>query len=429
MVINESAYYEGKKWCAYELKDHAGHYKEELRLRMRKESQERKFTCPDCGEPLILCAGPIMEPFFKHYENSHCIIDRKEVNRRNVVARRMLYHLAKDSFPEAVIELDKKLDNKVVPDLWIQTEDAVLVFEYLSYEIKLADWEQKHDFYREHGIVDVWFLNYKKYQYDIKTTFEYMISKTTKVLKFLEYDSGEVILKQVSELSQNRTKWFTKSYPIEDLRIDEQGEAICDYEQYRKEQIALMEYEEKVERLKKLEEAAKRNRNQDRGSQKETYEQQSLFLESANRASYIEQREERVAEKMEQLAKRRVSLPVKNLESQKQRMGLPEEEAADMVSDREIPKEECRKADVLRFPLDSDKVSNQTMKMSAIDELWELPKLTGKEWQIRTGNQNRYLYLKHLNRELTNLAPEEQQAKIREAITLLEQNVDAGTWR
>src|SRR5690349_15986705 len=103
MVFNENALYHGNLWSAYELKDFDGNYKEELRLHMRKESQKNQFICPDCREHLILCAGPIMEPFFKHHGASACITLSENGKKRNMIARRMLYYLAKSSFTEATI--------------------------------------------------------------------------------------------------------------------------------------------------------------------------------------------------------------------------------------------------------------------------------------------------------------------------------------
>ena len=414
VVINESAYYKGKLWCAYELKDHFGHYKEELRLKMRKESQNRMFTCPDCGEPLILCAGPVMEPFFKHYEDTNCIINRKEVSRRNVVARRMLYHLAKDSFPDTIIEVDKKLDKGITPDLWIQADGVILVFEYLSYEVKLALWEEKHNYYKEHGIIDVWFLNYKRYQYETKTTFEYMVSKYTKVLKFIDYESGEIILKEKCELSNGTTTLIAKSYPITELRIDLDGEAICDYQAYQKEQLALIEYEAKVDQLRRLEEAAKRNRIAKASEKTMEAEQQMLFFVAEQRGKRIEKREESATAHMEQLVQK--SMEAMSADSNQ---SISSEEREDVSS----------KEPVRRYPLEGGPVSNQTMKMPAIDELWELPKLIGKEWQVRTGNQNRYLYLKKLNRELLNLPAEERKQRVQTALILLETNRKADLWR
>lgn len=118
----------------------------------------------------------------------------------------MLYHLAKDSYECAEIEVNKKLRDKVVPDIYIKTASTMIVFEYLSYEIKLAMWEEKHQYYRENGMIDVWFLNYKHYQYETKTTFEYMVSRTTNVLKFIDYEEGAIILKENCKDRHGREK-------------------------------------------------------------------------------------------------------------------------------------------------------------------------------------------------------------------------------
>lgn len=429
MVINESAYYKGKLWCAYELKDHFGNYKEELRLKMRKESQERMFTCPDCGEPLILCAGPIMEPFFKHYEDTNCIINRKDTNVRNIVARRMLYHLARDSFPTTVIEVGKKLDKGVTADIWIQADGRTLVFEYLSYEMKLAVWEEKHNYFKEQGITDVWFLNYKRYQYETKTTFEYMISKDTKVLKFIDYETGEIILKEKCELSNGTTRLIAKSYPITEMRIDLSGEAICDYEAYQREQLALMEYEAKVEQLRRREEAAKRNRITKDFEESMDNEQQVLPFA-------FEQREDRVEKKITDRTKESLGYSIEDrtekrtVDSIKKRTeeSIDREEGNDWEETNDLEEIPAKEA-VRRYPLDSGPVNSQTMKMPAIDELWELPKLVGKEWEVRAGNQKRYLYLKELNRELLKLQEEERENRVRVALNLLKTMIEAILWR
>lgn len=411
MVINESAYYHGKLWCAYELKDHFGNYKEELRLHMRKESQERKFTCPDCNQPLILCAGPIMEPFFKHYETNNCIINRREVNRRNLVARRMLFHLAKDSFEDATIELNKKLKEKVIPDIFIQTPTHTLVFEYLSYEIKLNAWEEKHQYYQENGITDVWFLNYKHYQYETKTTFEYMVSRTTKVLKFIDYEEGSIILKEKCKRKNGQEQLVAKSYPIEEIRIDEEGIAICDYEQYKAELLSLIEYEEQLDQLRVRDEANKRNQIFKEAIESDTYEQISLF-------GLMEEEKKPKGQQPQPVMNQKVVPP-------QLQQGLERK----VVSVQPQDVEERERGVVRRYSIEDGNVSKRTMKMNTIDELWELPELIGAPWQVRGGDQKRYLYLKNLNQELKCLSLEEKREKILDAIEILETNLDASLWR
>lgn len=51
------AVYQNEIWRAASLKDENGNYKQELRLKMKKESQKHCFSCPECGVSLILNAG------------------------------------------------------------------------------------------------------------------------------------------------------------------------------------------------------------------------------------------------------------------------------------------------------------------------------------------------------------------------------------
>lgn len=43
------AVYQNEIWRAASLKDENGNYKQELRLKMKKESQKHCFSCPECG--------------------------------------------------------------------------------------------------------------------------------------------------------------------------------------------------------------------------------------------------------------------------------------------------------------------------------------------------------------------------------------------
>ena len=47
------AVYQNEIWRAASLKDENGNYKQELRLKMKKESQKHCFSCPECGESQI----------------------------------------------------------------------------------------------------------------------------------------------------------------------------------------------------------------------------------------------------------------------------------------------------------------------------------------------------------------------------------------
>ncbi|SFR65005.1 competence protein CoiA family protein [Anaeromicropila populeti] len=380
MVINESAYYNGKLWCAYELKDTRGNYKEEYRLFMRKESQKNKFICPDCGERLILCAGLIMEPFFKHHENSACINRSEAGNRRNIAARRMLFHLAKSSFPEAVIEFNKKIQDKITVDLLVTTNGGgQLALEYLSYEIKLEEWEHKHECYQKNNIIDIWFLNSKRYQMEKPTTFEYMMTKYKSVLNFIDYENNLIILKEKCQLSVHKeTRLLAKEYCIEELQLSEQGEWICDYEEFKEMELsamtALLERQEREKRFKQAQEEKKAQARQE--------------YEEATRKR--------------------------------------------MESDNPVPQQFSlfKKGSVIRTKIEEGTVTKYTMKMTGIKELWDLPELVGKDWEVRVGDKNRFQYLRNLNKDLRECKDSKEiSEKIQRAVDILESATDASQWR
>lgn len=77
------------------FKDENGNYKQELRLKMKKESQKHCFSCPECGESLILNAGNIRQPYFSHYAGSDCVLTSKEQAERNQLMRQAMLLLAK----------------------------------------------------------------------------------------------------------------------------------------------------------------------------------------------------------------------------------------------------------------------------------------------------------------------------------------------
>lgn len=126
MVIQENAFYKNELWCVYELKDAQGNYDEETRLKMRKASQNNEFVCPDCGEHLVLCAGNKVEPYFRHHENANCPVRTNGQGTRYLLARRLLFQVAKRSFPHAAITCSRQ-GGKYVSDIFIEDGDLKMV--------------------------------------------------------------------------------------------------------------------------------------------------------------------------------------------------------------------------------------------------------------------------------------------------------------
>lgn len=226
MAIYESALYHEKLWCAYELKDEKGRYDEEFRLQMRMESQRLQFSCPECKEKMMLCAGPLVEPYFRHYSDVDCPRGALAGNGKQMMARRMLYGMLRRSFRDAEIEPEARLrlsngddwEDTDPEDSYEQdlTEDGFatralimpvdflvtlpsgeqLAVFYLSREKKLADWEEKHMILQSVGIEDVWFLDANYFYTKDPTTFEYLISKYYDERFYLDMNQSEIVIKE-----------------------------------------------------------------------------------------------------------------------------------------------------------------------------------------------------------------------------------------
>lgn len=95
-----TAQFDGKSVCAFEMLGPNGQCIESVRSEMRLRSQAGQLFCPDCGGQLVLCAGAIREPYFRHYALEDCkatIAMRTKAGKRKFRCRRILYELAKGS--------------------------------------------------------------------------------------------------------------------------------------------------------------------------------------------------------------------------------------------------------------------------------------------------------------------------------------------
>lgn len=375
MVTMESAYYKGRLWCAYELKDEKGRYYEEYRLEMRKESQKHQFICPECMEPLILCAGPIMEPFFKHYENSNCTMKSLYGKGNFLLGRRILYQLARRSFPLAAISMNPKLSDRYYGGVVIefQKEETQKKFtskkisiEFITHDMNLSEWEEKMNFYLESQILPVWILNSSKYRKEFITTFEYLITKeSSEIIKVLNPKENSIYLKKrIPILEDNGSKIITSEYFLDEVLLLENGEFDCDFELIC-------------------------------DSEKEILNREYRFLQSAKK----ETGQKRIAELKE--------IRKENLHN----------------SINQLNKRVVREIDDYNIVMNKKK-----MKIKALKEVWTLPDLEGKEKDIIRGNQIRYSYLKEMNASLSNLNVEQAEERVGEIIDYLEMRIKARDW-
>lgn len=390
MVIQENAFYKNELWCVYELKDAQGNYDEETRLKMRKASQNNEFVCPDCGEHLVLCAGNKVEPYFRHHENANCPVRTNGQGTRYLLARRLLFQVAKRSFPHAAITCSRQ-GGKYVSDIFIEDGDLKMVLEYAGQDLKLDLWEKKHAHYKKEGIIDLWFLNGRKYGDDKMATFEYLIYSNQGILLLLDMEDQKLRLKQRCMIPFNRSEHiFTKSFQLDEITIDSSGEMICDFETYKKHYI-----EDVEENLK---------------SKKRT------FLNDAN-SGIFDKKPNRDLSAEQEIVQKAVQRVEESLAANRENKRLHME----AVKEREIkrdggknfkmdgtPKQGTLDDKLHRHILTSDD-GPLTARMTAIGESWDLPQLKGNEAMLPKANSNRKSYLESLNNRLQNTPDRKKQ--------------------
>ena len=127
MVINEMQLYKGQLWCAYELKDAHGRYNGGIPTFYANRSQKNNVYLPGlCKEPLMIFVRPYYEPFFKHYDNSECIV-RVQRRREGMQPQGESFIICYGQLSKCTIELNKRIGN-LTADLYVLRYHLYAVF-------------------------------------------------------------------------------------------------------------------------------------------------------------------------------------------------------------------------------------------------------------------------------------------------------------
>ncbi|MGN0401340.1 MAG: hypothetical protein ACI4HQ_03635 [Acetatifactor sp.] len=153
--------YGERQICALELTDSKGQYDEEMRRILRLASQEGELICPDCRQRMILCAGAVVPPYFRHYELQNCEYSmtlQTRAGKRTYLCRQALYQFVKDSgFPNPVQE--EKSGGGLSPVLF-DTGAGKAGYVYLDGKTRnYRELLEGYRSYREQGIRLFFFLN------------------------------------------------------------------------------------------------------------------------------------------------------------------------------------------------------------------------------------------------------------------------------
>lgn len=224
--------------CAFELLDLNGQYLEEERSRIRAASQSGELVCPECSGRLILCAGAVREPYFRHYSSERCIATvemRTKAGKRRYVCRKMLYNLAKSSGCSDItlVENSKQLGSKnPLSPVLFKTNEGLAGYVFLDgksrnyLELKKAARE-----YKSQGAKLLFFLSMKNMSEGKNiTSDEAEIAKLNEgIVYYIDDVNGCIAMRKQYEGIEHVQRYFTKVYKSEELRATSNGEMHADF--------------------------------------------------------------------------------------------------------------------------------------------------------------------------------------------------------
>lgn len=362
------AIYRNEIWKAASLKDENGNYRQELRLKMKMESQKNRFSCPECGESLILNAGNIRQPYFSHYAGSDCVMTSKEQAESSRQMRHRMLLLAKSSFPDSDIREYALLEGNMRSQILITLPDRKIALNYVSDFVKLEQLEKKNACLMEKEIQPVWFTPFRPEGREKLTTAEYLISAVQPVLICIDWNSQLIYMREYDR-NADRILW-EKCYSLDELRLDEEGEFVCREQIEPDESRLLVRREEEKQQEEKL-----------------------LRLESGR-------------------------YTVGRLFRQRENISAPAYKPDQVVM--RVPREEY---------LRQENFYGQAVYLEAFDEYWILKKLKGESRERTAAGAVRKIFLEYADYELLHIQEEEEKERfLRHVLWALEEVRDSKVW-
>ena len=319
----ENCLFDGKELCVFELKDNLGYYDNDLVISWKELAHDKKLLCPECGAKVRLAAGQIVEPYFAHYDKKECSYGNTIESEESRKAKRLLYLLLKESFPNHEIHARYKLLNGLYSTLYvIQPNGRDIAFEYRRQTLSVEQYKIRESYYKEQNIISIFVLA-NELDKDEKqlSWYQDLIHKSMNYALFLNVFKETLLFKKSFEYAINgsrRIEIFSKEYKIQELKMDQEGNFNCDFEE------ECNEFQKKLEdRIKKLERELREARERQLKEQRELREariRQERELREAKEREAIRYQKYRESIRLKELEKQGSELQQRamSLESKKQ---------------------------------------------------------------------------------------------------------------
>ena len=236
--------FEDRQICAFELMDGAGQYDEELRRTLRFASQDGRLICPDCKKRMILCAGAVVQPYFRHFELEDCQYSaalRTVSRKRTYKCRQTLFNFIRNkalSNPS----FEEKKNGSLFPILF-DVEGGKRGYVYLDGKTRnYRELEDTCCSYDEQGIKLYFFLNIRFESKANNITSDEAECRRLNggEIYYLDEEKKQVKIRRKYSSATGEPKDFQVVYDIDKLYPDADGritgEFLLEFEKVKKEE-------------------------------------------------------------------------------------------------------------------------------------------------------------------------------------------------
>ncbi|WMJ89078.1 competence protein CoiA family protein [Anaerocolumna sp. MB42-C2] len=230
----ENCFYNGKEICTYDLKDKYHYYISELVEEWKLAANNGKLICSECGSSVYLAAGPIVEPYFAHYDKQSCPYGNLTESEELKKGKRLLYSLLRKSFPENEIHARYKMKNGIYSTCYVTNSDGNdIAIDYHLQHSSIGKFQERDQYYKSSQITPIYVLGINKSSYDNQISwYENLIQKSIGLCVFLDSWNEKILLKKSFDYKLGGLRKIVfchRIYSIDDIMIDNRGAFISDF--------------------------------------------------------------------------------------------------------------------------------------------------------------------------------------------------------
>lgn len=251
----ENCIYNGKEICTYDLKDKNHLYISELVEEWKLAAGQGKLICGECGERVYLAAGPIMEPYFAHYDKLACPYGNLTESEELKKGKRLLYALLKRSFPEGEIHARYRMENGMYSTCYVINKGSNdVAVDYHLQRSSIGKFQERDQYYKNKQITPIYIMGIKNNSKDNQISwYENLIQKSMGLCGFLDAWDEVILLKRSFDYkvgSQRKVRFIKKLYHLEDMKLDCKGAFVCDFlEECTKIELSITEEKKQYEQM------------------------------------------------------------------------------------------------------------------------------------------------------------------------------------